>query len=187
MRLMMIAIACLGAAGQVCLAAESDTQPTTEFSRGKFALTLDGAYARDFNGSKANIESGSLGFGYFFTDNISINAELAGFAVQERGPDSVIAGGDLLVRHHFIRSGRFSLYVDFGGGLTYGTERTPPAGTNFNFELESGLGMTWRLCDHTYLMGGARYLHFSNASIDGHLRNPSVNAAEGYVGVMFTF
>ena len=38
-----------------------------------------------------------------------------------------------------------------------------------------------------YLLGGMRYLHFSNAQIDGKERNPSINAAEGYFGLLFTF
>jgi hypothetical protein len=170
-----------------CFGAEAQSQPASDFSKGTFAITVLGEYARDFNGSKANIESGSVGVGYFFTDNISLNVELSGFAVQEPGPDSIITGGDLLIRHHFIRSGRFSLYIDVAGGLTYGTQRTPPGGTNFNFELESGPGIAWRLRDRLFLMGGARYLHFSTAAIDGHDRNPSVNAVAGYVGLMYTF
>src|SRR5579884_1646646 len=113
--------------------ADPQTKPLSEFSRGSLAFTTEAAYAHYFNGSPARIESGSVGLGYYFLDNISLNLEAAGFSVQQPGPDSVISGLDLLLRHHLFTSGRFSFYIDVGGGVSYATAPTPYYGTYFNF------------------------------------------------------
>jgi Lipid A 3-O-deacylase (PagL) len=60
-----------------------------------------------------------------------------------------------------------------------------PDGTNFNFTPQFGLGATYQLSDNTFLIGGARLFHLSNAGIDPGV-NPSINLAiEGYVGLLF--
>ncbi|MDB5292147.1 MAG: lipid 3-O-deacylase PagL [Phycisphaerales bacterium] len=167
--------------------ATETAQPAASFPKGTFSLTLDGGYAQSFDSSDARIETTSVGFGYYFIDNMAINVELAGYGIQQPGPDATVGGGDLLLRHHLLTFDPFSIFVDVGGGAWYGTARFPEGGTNFNFSIETGLGATYRLRDNLYLIGGARYLHFSNAHLEGPIRNPSINAIEGYVGVMFTF
>jgi opacity protein-like surface antigen len=182
-------VACVWVAGVFpgWLSAAESTQPAASFPKGTFSLTLDGGYAQSFDSSDARIETASVGFGYYFIDNMAINVELAGYGIQQPGPDATVGGGDLLLRHHLLNLDPFSIFIDVGGGAWYGTARFPEGGTNFNFSIETGLGATCRLRDNLYLIGGARYLHFSNAHLEGPIRNPSINAIEGYVGVMFTF
>ncbi|HZL35433.1 MAG TPA: acyloxyacyl hydrolase [Tepidisphaeraceae bacterium] len=167
--------------------ADDQSAPVTDFRAGTFDVAFDAVYGHSFIGSQSQLESATVGVGYYFVDNISLSAEFSGFSVQQPVRDSIITSGDLLLRNHLYNRGPFSLFIDFGGGLTYATQRVPASGTNFNFELETGVGFTYRLRDNTYLLAGARYLHFSNADMEGQARNPSVNAFEGYVGVMFTF
>lgn len=166
---------------------QSTTQPCTDFPRGTWSLTLEGAYAHSFTDSEARIETASAGLGYYFMDNLSLNAEVAGFWDQQPGPDSRIGEINLLLRHHLLNYDRLSFFIDVGGGLSYADVRTPVGGSYFNFSLQSGPGVTFRLTDKLHLIGGARYLHFSNAAIKGPNNNPSINALEGYVGLLFTF
>ncbi|MDB5301335.1 MAG: lipid 3-O-deacylase PagL [Phycisphaerales bacterium] len=188
MRIALI-VACIWVAGVFpgSLCAAETTQPEASFPAGTFSLTLDGGYASAFDSSRASVETVSVGVGYYFIDNMAINVELAGYGIQQPGQDATVGGGELLLRHHLLSIDRFSIFADVGGGAWYGTARFPAGGTNFNFSIETGLGATYRLRDDLYLIGGARYLHFSNAHLEGPIRNPSINAIEGYVGVMFTF
>jgi opacity protein-like surface antigen len=179
----LIAILCL----TVSVAGAQTSRPATDFPRGVWSLTLEGAYAHSFDLSPARIETASMGVGYYFMDNISLNAEAAGFWDQQRGPDSRIAEINLLLRHHVANYGRLSVLIDVGGGLSYASVPTPPGGLYFNFSLQTGPGVTFRLTDRLHLIGGARYLHFSNAAIRGPIHNPSINAMEGYFGLMYTF
>ncbi len=160
-------------------------EPATHFPVGAFALTLEADYAHSVAQSRARIESGAIGIGYYFIDKISINVEFAGFAVQQSGPESTIAEGNLLIRHHLYESGKFSFFVDVGGGISYADTRTPAGGTNYNYVLQTGVGTTYELRHNLYFMGGTRYWHLSNADIEGKRRNPSINALEGYVGLMW--
>jgi hypothetical protein len=168
-------------------AADEAAPPATNFPKGTFALTLEADYAHNFNITHARLESGSVGIGYYLQDNFALGVEFAGFAVQQNGPDSIVSEGAIRLRNHLFNSGRFSLYMDVAGGVSYATARTPAAGTNFNFTIQTGPGVMWQLADHVHLMGGVRYWHLSNARLEGPLRNPSINALEAYVGVMMTF
>lgn len=192
---------------QASRAAEDQTQPATtspppvttaplppapppnlpDFARGTWEITAEGAFAHSFATSPARIGAGSVGVGYFVDNDVSINLEAAGYSVRQPGPDSVITDLNLLLRHHAFVRGRFSLFFDVGGGVTYATAPTPYYATYFNFMAEAGTGVTWRLQDHLYLITGARWLHFSNAALKGPDRNPSINAWEGYLGVMYAF
>ena len=67
------------------------------------------------------------------------------------------------------------------------SHRIPPAGTDFNFFFKTGVGATVQLWDKTDLIAGVRYLHISNAHLEGPQRNPSLNAVEGYVGLLVRF
>ena len=167
--------------------AVSQTKPADDFVRGTWSVTLDGAYAHSFITSPARIETGNIGVGYYVMDHVALNLEAAGFADQQPGKDAIISDLDILLRHHVWVQDRFSLFLDVGGGLTYATHPIPNYATYFNFLAEAGIGATWRLQDNFYLIGGGRWLHFSNAALKGPDRNPSTNALEGYVGVMFTF
>ena len=163
------------------------TRPATDFPRGTWSATVEGAYAHSFDLSPARIETVSMGVGYYFMDNVSLNAEAAGFWNQQDGPDASIAEINLRLRHHVFNVDRWSFLIDVGGGLSYASVPTPPGGTYFNFCLQTGPGVCYRLTDNLHLIGGARYLHFSNAAIEGRDRNPSINALEGYVGLLYRF
>lgn len=95
-----------------------------------------------------------------------------------------VGGLDLLFRWHFHRGANFSLYVDGGGGFQQVTTNSPND-SHHNFRLSVGLGSTLELTDRTCLIGGARYLHVSNA--DTTDANDGVDTAVVYDGIMFLF
>jgi hypothetical protein len=158
-----------------------------EFSKGTWTVTGYGSYTQSFYGERARIGAGTIGGGYYILDNFSINAELSGYYNAQHGPDAIIAGADLLIRHPLYNSGRFSLFIDGGAAITYANNRTPYYGTYYNYILETGLGATFQIYENVHLIGGARYFHLSNAHLEGPAHNPSINGLQGYLGVLFTF
>lgn len=151
------------------------------------------------SGSNGDIYSGKIGGGYhFLTDGFSFNVELTGafMSADDRPPsaggtltgyDSGAGGLDLVLRYHFLRRQDFSIYVELGGGFLISEFEFPANGTHFNFTPTAGMGFTYRVYENVRLMAGARWYHLSNAGIDGDDRNPSVDAAAVYAGIMVPF
>jgi len=63
----------------------------------------------------------------------------------------------------------------------------PTFGTTYNFTARVGPGVSYRISDDVFLLGGARYFHLSNGNQHGRIKNPSYDGIEWYVGLMFTF
>lgn len=107
---------------------------------------------------------------------------------QSARPNTFGGGFDVLTRWHFLEHGPLTLYADGGAGMLFTTREVPRGGTHVNFTPQIGLGATWQLNDQTYLFGGARYWHLSNAGMDGRQRNPSIDGSVmAYFGVGWRF
>lgn len=148
------------------------------------------AYAGYFNDlGPQDVQWGfvSAGVSYYFTDNMSIGMEASGYVVGQPGDDAAAGGLGLVFRHHVLRFDESTLFVDVVGSLFEATTDVPRGGTRFNFVTGVGLGYAHPIRENTYLLIGARYIHLSNAGIEGAGHNPALNGAAGYVGVMFTF
>jgi len=171
----------------LALAGVAKAQESGSFAQGSWSLSTYGSYTKNFTGEQAKMAGGTVGLGYYVWENVSLNAEVSGYYDQQSGQDSTISDLGILLRHHLICRGRFSFFADVGAGLSYANHPTPPGGTYFNFTEEAGLGATWQLSGDLHLIGGVRYFHLSNARIEGSSRNPSINATQGYVGLMWTF
>ncbi len=169
------------------LLAEPTTRPT-DFTKGKWSLTLDGAYDGEFYpNDHISFAIGELGLNYYLWDNLSVGAMISGYAVDNDGPGAQAADLSLVLRHHFYNRDRLSLYTDFLGGMFEADERVPHRGTYFNFTIRTGIGAMYRIKDNFYVLGGARYLHLSNAALEGVNKNPDINSVEGYAGFLFLF
>ena len=131
--------------------------------------------------------SGSVGIGYYVFDNVSITGEFSGYYDSQPGPDARIYAGDLVLRGHWVRSGRFSFFGDALAGIAYADQRVPASGTYYNYTLALGVGATFQLCGNLHLIGGVRYFHISNAHLEGPVHNPSINATQAYVVLLFKF
>src|SRR5690606_6648210 len=107
-----------------------------------------------------------VGFGWYFIDDLAFGFEgiLGTFCADDDDATSTgTLGFNLFFRWHPIKRDNWSIYLDLLGGFIYGYESPVEAGTNFNFTPGGGIGMTYRLADQLHLMGGARYIHISNA------------------------
>lgn len=157
------------------------------FARGTWAATAYGTYVKSFTGQEAKMGSGSFGLGYYVFDNVSITGEFSGYYDSQPGRDAQIYAGDLVLRDHLFHSGRFSFFGDALAGISYAYKRVPPGGTYYNYNLALGVGATFQIYENLHLIGGARYFHISNAHLEGPIHNPSINAAQAYVGLMWKF
>lgn len=135
-----------------------------------------------------DVYAAHLGVGYFFVDGLSINVDLLGGLVDagliSGDDDGVVGGFDLLFRWHFVRGGKWSLYMDGGAGFQL-ADTDWPSDSHHNFRPQFGMGFTYALTSRLNLMAGARYLHVSNAhTTDG---NDGFDGAMIYAGAMWGF
>ena len=154
------------------------------FPRGTRVADAYGSYVGSFTGERARIGGGTIGAGYYFLDNVGLNLELSGFHNSQHGPDANITDLEVLLRNHVFHSGRFSLFLDVGLGISYADNKTPYYGTYLNYTPQAGVGATFQLWDNVHLLGGARWWHLSNAATEGPDRNPSINGTQAYLGLM---
>ena len=71
------------------------------------------------------------------------------------------------LKYTFLTSPQWRPYVEFGGG-PYWTglgERIPEMGSQFNFILQVGFGLTWFVTSQTAFNVGYRFHHISNAGL----------------------
>jgi hypothetical protein len=168
---------------------DDDGPPVSDgnFRQGLWTVEWTGSVMKDLGPQESFMSGGGFGVSYYFIENVALSAQVSGLFVDQPVEDAAAVEADLLLRHHLFHFDRYSFFLDVGAGLFEGDERVPASGTRFNFALQSGLGLTCRLRDNLYLIGGARYYHLSNADLEGDARNPSLNGVRGYFGLMFTF
>lgn len=142
-------------------------------------------------GNEGQLIQVHVGLGYYILNRLSLNFEaVGGYADADDQPtavggDSATVGFDLLARWHVLVGPNWSVYLDGGAGLRqFGPRSYPAAGTHFNFTPQAGAGATLRLNHDLWLMGGARWLHISNADIDGEDQNPGDDAVQVYLGAL---
>ena len=160
-------------------------QVASNFPAGTVTLTSVGSYGHSFDSHRVMLGTFNVGAGYYIFNNFGLNFEAGYQRHDQSGPNADVVMLDLLLRHHLFHWQRFSFFIDFGVGVSYANERTPPHGTYFNFMEEAGLGTTVQLKDNLHLLTGVRFFHMSNARIDGPEHNPSLNAWQVYGGIMF--
>jgi Lipid A 3-O-deacylase (PagL) len=170
----------------ICLfASPACAQVESVFPAGTVTLTSIGSYGHSFDSHRVMLGTFNVGAGYYIFNNFALNLEAGYQRHDQSGPNADVVMLDMLFRHHLFHWKRFSFFIDFGLGVSYANERTPPHGTYFNFMEEAGLGSTIHIKDNIHLLTGARFFHMSNARIDGPEHNPSLNAWQVYGGIMF--
>ena len=102
------------------------------------------------------------------------------------GPGNYVAGATLWFRYNFIpRRGRFSPFVEVGGG---GTALDIPHnydGKDFNFNLNVGVGVRYFIRPKWSLNAEYRFQHISNANLWNH--NIGLNTSGPVLGLSFFF
>jgi len=156
------------------------------FGPDKWYFEAYGSGAIEFSGGN-DAYSGHAGVGFFFHEQFSFSIiGAAGYMSVPSNDDSQYVGFDLLPRWHFAKWDQLRLFVEVGAGLHYAfPERFPENGSHFNFRSHAGMGVLYQLTEQVYLLGGANYLHISNAN----LVSPNVgwDGIEGYFGVVMPF
>ena len=128
-----------------------------------------------------------VGYGYFLRDYLSVNMDVLGAYIRSGIDDNGVAAGlDVIFRRHFswVDDDQWSVYLDLGGGLQQ--QSTNFAGSrHFNFRVMGGGGGTLRVAGQIRMMGGIRYLHISDAGIEGG--GGGFDGFMFYAGAMFPF
>ncbi|MEX0777300.1 MAG: acyloxyacyl hydrolase [Phycisphaeraceae bacterium] len=166
------------------------------FAQGKWTLDIFATVLVDLDNNRdATFYGGGVGVNYYALHGIAIRGEFVGLGVdQQPGSDAAGGGFNLLGRWHFFQQRRFSLFFEGGAGIFQADVSVPDGprasrldGTHFNFTLHAGVGATCQLMSNVHLVAAFRYMHLSNAAIEGIRRNPGFDSIGGYVGVMFGF
>ncbi len=157
-----------------------------DFSRGNRKWQTYASAATGDHG-KGEMYALHVGYGYFLRDYLSVNIDVLGAYIRSGIDDNGVAAGlDVIFRRHFSRvnDDLWSVYLDLGGGLQQ--QSTNFAGSrHFNFRVMVGGGGTLRVTDHVRMMGGMRYLHISDAGIEGG--GGGFDGFMFYAGAMFPF
>jgi len=148
---------------------------------GKQRWYVQGAVASDLDDDLFGLVG--AGVTHFFYDYHSLSLELNGLAFSQPGPDAAGLNLGLILRSHWIRGDKWTLYVDGGAGIIVTTDEVPAVGSSFNFTPQIGGGATFDIGNNNRIMTGLRWHHISNANL--YESNPGLDAWFGYVGVNF--
>ena len=88
----------------------------------------------------------------------------------------------LMARVGVFEVGKAVVFVEAGAGASYASNEVPNHGTRFNLVSQTGVGVSRPVNARVDMVGGARWLHVSNNSLDGASRNPDIQALGVYVG-----
>jgi hypothetical protein len=166
-------------------------EPESMFPKGTWTMEFYGNYVHSV-GKGDSVTSSVAAGGYYFDDRHVVRLEAVGYFLDtdsdSRDADDSLGGGlNIGLRYQFFERGPWTLFFEGIAGMLYGGHNFPSGGTHFNFNEQLGLGATLRLDEHAHLIGGARYMHISNARIHGEDENPTFDGLGGYIGVLFTY
>jgi hypothetical protein len=165
-------------------------QPDRVFGHsGTTWATLGGGVAYNGKDSDENI---FVTYEYFIANDVEVFGELGAWQYSQEGPDSTGFNISMVVRWHFIDTGKWTVFGDLGIGVLFATDPVPRrdgvTGTNFDFTPRAGGGFTRQLSDDgVRLEVGFRWAHVSNARISGNNDNPGRDSAMLYAGLIFPF
>jgi hypothetical protein len=149
-------------------------------------------------GETARIYGAHAGVGYYYQDNLSFNVEVIAHQGGRVEADSDVPGASkyegtyygaafqLLARYHYLNYGTWSLFTDAGLGFSYLSTSVPRGGTNYNFILTAGLGLTKQLDECTQLFVGHRWFHLSNGAFFTD-NNPGYDSKMFFLGILKTY
>ena len=165
---------------------ENENPIKNDFSKGTRKWNTYASFAGGDRG-KGDLYALHFGYGKFLWDQFSFNVDIFGAYIRSGIDDNGLGYGlDLILRKHFLMGNddTCSLYLELGGGFEI--QSTEFAGTrHFNFRVLGGGGGTIRITENLRLMGGLRYLHISDAGIDGG--GGGFDGYQVYAGLMIPF
>ena len=136
--------------------------------------------AWDLNLTKESLLGGTVALGYSLSDRVQLNTELSLLRVKQGASYEVLVPAiSPIVRWRSHTHGPVSIFWEIGPGISYATNEVPVGGTRFNYVFQVGGGMSYTFSSGINLVGGLRWLHLSNNSLD---KNPDIQAVGIYVG-----
>jgi len=174
-------------------------RPEEGFRSGTWHLGLMGGYSiphEVFAPRSANVHFAPLflQIGYTVTDvhgpfPVRGSLELLfepTFMVTTSPSTTVGEGASLLLRYNFVTGTRWVPFFDLGVGILHWNLRLPTIlATQFNFTLQSGIGLHYFATDHLAITGELRLYHISNAGYDSP--NVGINSTVYLLGVSYFF
>jgi hypothetical protein len=179
------------------LAEDATTAPVPDFSfdalkftapapdAHRWSVELLGTALDDVNGRHVVMGGLTGGVGYFIFDNLAIDLDVTGYGYNEGRSSGAAAGVTLGLRHQLFTVYQSKVFADISGGEIEASNNLPVGGTHLNDTLEVGLSVMHPIATNVDLMVGVCYFHLSNARSEGADRNPSINAVQGVVGLVW--
>lgn len=139
---------------------------------------------------------GGLGWIYLTQINVSyyVAEDLAleyggifGYVDAKRMPGGALGGPQLGMRWHIAKGTRWSTYLEALTGAVLQQHPLTPQTLRFNFDLQPGVGVTYRLSKHLLCLAGCRWHHLSNAQVRGRAHNFGYDGAMPYIKLMRSF
>ena len=149
-------------------------------------LDLTGEFfveAWDLNLYKEQLLGGAISFNRRVTPNWTVGVETSLLHVNQEPISNVFLSTlSFLLRWTAFRVGETSVFVEGSGGVSYASNEVPNRGTRFNIVSQTGIGIVRPLSSRIALVGGMRWLHLSNNSLNGRDHNPDIQALGLYAG-----
>lgn len=126
--------------------------------------------------------------GYYMIDGVAIyGGGEFGYENGKRTKGGVLGGPEIGLRWHFIKSKKWSIFAEGLAGAVFQQQPITEQSLRFNFDLQSGGGVTYRLGQKTIIQSGFRWHHLSNARIRGKEHNLGYDGPMAYIGVLRSF
>lgn len=139
--------------------------------------------AFDFHGTTLGVLD--AGVNWFVASSVSVGLFAEGVYASQTPDDALGGGGGVLLRWHFVREEKLSLFVEAGCGLLFLDNPVPTDGSETNFTPRAAFGATFAMSDTTRLVARVGWLHLSNAQTDS--TNPGLDTLAIGLGLSFDF
>jgi hypothetical protein len=161
------------------------------YARGMLMLEFAGTVAPEawnLNGNHEWMIDGTAGVWWAYREGRTLGVEFHAMAVTQERPRTAFLNAIVPVFRCRVWQGhRSTMFMEFGAGYSWSDAPVPPRGTHRNYLTVTSVGFTRRLSPQAHAVASFRWLHLSNASLEGRDRNPDIEALGGFVGVSIGF
>ena len=154
--------------------------------RTRWHLELTGGFfleAWDLNQFRDQLLGGTFGFSRRVAPHWTIGVETSLLRVSRQPVGGLLMPAvSVVLRRTVFQVGETVVFLEGGGGGSYASDEVPDSGTRFNLVAQTGVGLTRAMSRRIDVVGGLRWLHVSNNSLNGRARNPDIQALGLYFG-----
>ena len=166
--------------------ARADALTSDPFAKGSRAWSVTAGASCD--PSIAWVYSTQIGVSYYVADSLALEyGAIAGYVNAKRTEGGVLGGPELGLRWHVAKSRRWSTYLEGRVGMVLQQSPITADTLRFNFNLQPGAGVTYRLNNEVMVQSGFRWHHLSNGRIRGKEHNFGYDGPMLYLGLRRSF